>query len=135
MYIAPEVVAIYAPHGNMQFTFTVGSGAPPELNEDTGNYEVLTEDLYYLAAAKLESPRWTPGFGVDPTLYLVKGRLLNPAFFDERVTTGLHGDAIVNGVQGRLELTFDLDNFSDPVTNNDLRQRFTGIFRVVGGHQ
>jgi hypothetical protein len=135
MPISPEVVAIYAPHGNMQLTFTVTSNLPPTQNANTGNYELDTEELYYLAAAKLESPRWTPGFGVDPTLYMVKGRLLNPAFFDERVTTGIQAEAVVNGVAGRLELTFDLDNFSDPVANNDLRQRFTGQFRVVGGHQ
>jgi hypothetical protein len=133
MPISPEIVAAYAPHGNMELTFTVGSSAPPTLDPETGNYNVDTDELDYLAAGNLESPRWTPGFGADATLFLVKGRLLSPAAFDERITTGMLAEATVNGVKGRLELTYDLDTFSDRVTNTDLRQRFTGIFRVVGG--
>ena len=135
MAIDSEIVAAYAPHGNMELTFTVGSDDPPIVDPNTGNYIVDTEELDYLAAANLESPRWTPGFGADPTLFTVKGRLLSPAAFDSRITTGIQAEATVNGVKGRLELTYDLDTFSDRVTNTDLRQRFTGIFRVVGGHE
>jgi hypothetical protein len=64
---------------------------------------------------------------------MVTGRLLVPAAFDARITTGIQAEANINGVQGRFDLTYDLDTFSDQVTNNDLRQRFTGIFKIVGG--
>jgi hypothetical protein len=68
MQISPELVAAYAPHGNMQMTFVVNSGAPPTQDPETGNYIVDTQNLDYLASVKLSSPKWSPEFGLDPTI-------------------------------------------------------------------
>lgn len=150
MVIDPDTIAAYAPHGNAELSFEVGSvGGPltpvkdpetgnyilaPVIDPHTGNYTEPFEKLEYLAAGNLEAPNWKPQEGVDSTTYGFRGRLLSPSRLDPRLTSGMQGEATINGVKGRFELVFDLAQLHSPVVNNDTRQSILGKFVVIGGH-
>lgn len=130
MAISATTVSNYAPWGNAQLAFEVGTGLGA-VDPATGNAVQATEIVEYLAALKLQSPNWKPESGVDNTTYACQGRLLSPVTLDARITNGAQADAVINGYRGRFELVFDLamDNFA----YSDLRQTIEGTFRVVGG--
>jgi hypothetical protein len=130
MAIAASLISNYAPWGNAQLAFEVGTGFATA-DPATGNAIQATETLEYLAALSLQAPSWKPEAGVDSTTYSCRGRLLSPAILDPRITNGSQADCVINGYRGRFELVFDLamDNFA----YRDLRQTIEGTFRVVGG--
>lgn len=130
--ILAETVASYAPWGNAQLVFEVGTNTISD-DPETGNPVQGTETLDYLAAITLDAPNWQPQPGVDNTSYSCRGRLLSPSFFDSRITNGSQAQATINGATGRFELTFDLG--MDAFHRRDLRQTFLGIFRLIGGAQ
>jgi hypothetical protein len=130
MAISATTIANYAPWGNAQLAFEVGTGLAV-VDPATGNAVQTTEIIEYLAALKLQSPNWKPESGVDNTAYSCQGRLLSPTTLDSRITNGAQANAVINGYRGRFELVFDLamDNFA----YSDLRQTIDGTFRVIGG--
>lgn len=130
MAIPANLIASYAPWGNAQLAFEVGSGFAT-VDPDTGNAIQSTETLEYLAALTLQAPAWKPEVGVDSTTYSCQGRLLSPATLDPRITNGSQANCVINGYRGRFELIFDLA--MDGFAYRDLRQTITGTFRVVGG--
>jgi len=130
MAIASATIAEYAPWGNAQFAFAVGTGTS-STDAATGNAVQSTETVEYLAAVALEPPSWKADKGVDITTYFVRGRLLTPAVLDSRITNGSQALATINGYQGRFELVMNLA--MEQNHRDDLRQQIEGIFRVVGG--
>ena len=130
MAISASTISNYAPWGNAQLAFEVGTGFATT-DATTGNATQATETLEYLAALSLQAPTWKPEAGVDTTTYSCRGRLLSPSTLDPRITNGAQADCVINGYQGRLELVFDLA--MDSVHRRDLRQTIQGTFRVVGG--
>jgi len=130
MAIPASTLSNYAPWGNAQLAFEVGTGSATT-NATTGNAVQTTETLEYLAALTLQAPAWKSGAGVDTTTYSCRGRLLSPSTLDARITNGAQADCMINGYRGRFELVFDLA--MDSVHRRDLRQAIQGIFRVVGG--
>lgn len=130
MAISASTLSTYAPWGNAQLAFEVGTGFATT-DAATGNAVQATETLEYLAALTLQAPSWKPESGVDSTTYSCRGRLLSPATLDPRITNGSQADCVINGYRGRLELVFDL---SVPnAYRRDTRQTIEGTFRVVGG--
>lgn len=130
MAIPASTVASYAPWGNAQLAFEVGTGLA-STDPATGNAIQATEVLEYLAALTLQAPAWKPEPGVDTTTYSCRGRLLSPATLDPRITNGSQADCVINGYRGRFELVFDLSMRRGAY--RDLRQSIEGIFRIVGG--
>lgn len=130
MAIPAATLASYAPWGNAQLAFEVGTGIATT-DAATGNAVQATVTLEYLAALTLQSPSWKPESGIDSTTYSCRGRLLSPATLDARITNGAQADCVINGYRGRFELVFDLAMAS--AHRRDLRQSIEGIFRVVGG--
>ena len=130
MAIAASTVANYAPWGNAQLAFEVGTGFATT-DAATGNAIQVTETVEYLAALTLQAPNWKGEGGVDTTTYSCRGRLLSPTTLDPRITNGAQADCVINGYRGRFELVFDLA--MDRGHYRDLRQTLEGIFRVVGG--
>jgi hypothetical protein len=130
MAITAATISAYAPWGNAQLAFEVGTGYAA-FDPATGNAVQSTEIVEYLAALTLQAPSWKPESGVDNTTYACRGRLLSPATLDPRITNGAQAEAVINGYKGRFELVFDLSQ--DPAHRRDLRQMVEGIFRVIGG--
>lgn len=130
MAIPASTVSAYAPWGNAQLAFEVGTGYAVT-DAATGNAIQATEVIEYLAALSLQPPNWKPESGVDATSYTCRGRLLSPATLDPRITNGSQAEAVINGYRGRFELVFDLA--MDAAHRRDLRQSIEGTFRVVGG--
>jgi hypothetical protein len=129
MAISASTISAYAPWGNAQLAFRVGTGLP-STDATTGNAVQGTEVIEYFAALSLQAPNWKPESGADGTTYSCKGRLLSPAILDARITNGSQAEAVINGYRGRFELVFDLA--MDAVHRGDLRQSIEGIFRLVG---
>lgn len=130
MAIPASTVSAYAPWGNAQLAFEVGTGYAVT-DAATGNAIQATEVIEYLAALSLQAPNWKPESGVDATSYACRGRLLSPATLDPRITNGSQAEAVINGYRGRFELVFDLA--MDAAHRRDLRQSIEGTFRVIGG--
>ncbi|MGA0848122.1 MAG: hypothetical protein ACO3PY_05910 [Pontimonas sp.] len=130
MAISATTLACYAPWGNAQLAFELGTGFATT-DPATGNAIQSTEIVEYLAALTLQAPTWTPESGADNTTYSCRGRLLSPAILDSRITNGTQAEAVINGYRGRFELVFDLA--MDSFHRRDLRQSIEGTFRVVGG--
>ncbi len=130
MAISATTLAAYAPWGNAQLAFEVGTGLATT-DPATGNATQSTEIVEYLAALILQAPTWKPESGTDNTTYSCRGRLLSPAILDPRITNGSQAEAVINGYRGRFELVFDLA--MDSYHRQDLRQSIEGTFRVVGG--
>ena len=68
MAILASTVSAYAPWGNAQLAFEVGTGYAVT-DAATGNAVQATEVIEYLAALSLQSPNWKPESGVDGTTY------------------------------------------------------------------
>ena len=130
MAIPASTVSAYAPWGNAQLAFEVGTGYAVT-DAATGNAIQATEVIEYLAALSLQAPNWKPESGVDATSYACRGRLLSPATLDPRITNGSQAEAVINGYRGRFELVFDLA--MDAAHRRDLRPSLEGTFRVIGG--
>jgi hypothetical protein len=130
MPVAASTIAAYAPWGNAELAFQVGTGTVAP-DSETGNVTQLTESVSYLASLNIEGPAWEGKPGADTTTYRVTGRLLSPAILDPRITNGAQAEARINGMRGRLELVFDLA--MDAAHRRDLRQSIQGTFRVTGG--
>lgn len=130
MSIPAATIAAYAPWGNAELAFSVGTGAAT-VDPTTGNYVQSTETLEYLAALEIQPPSWDAKPGADVTAYQCRGRLLSPNRLDSRVTNGSQAEATINGLKGRLELTFPLN--MDRAAYRDLRQEISGTFRISGG--
>ncbi len=130
MAISATTIASYAPWGNAQLAFEVGTGSATT-DPATGNATQSTEIVEYLAALTLQAPSWKAEAGMDNTIYSCRGRLLSPAILDPRITNGSQAEAVINGYRGRFELVFDLA--MDSYHRQDLRQSIEGTFRVVGG--
>lgn len=130
MPIAASTIAAYAPWGNAELAFKVGTGSAAT-DPETGNAVQTAQTLEYLAALTIEGPAWDSKAGVDNTTYRCTGRLLSPAVLDPRITNGNQAQARINGLLGRFELVFDLA--MDAAHRRDLRQSIQGTFRVTGG--
>jgi len=130
MAISATTLAAYAPWGNAQLAFEVGTGLA-RTDPATGNATQSTEIVEYLAVLTLQAPSWKAEAGMDNTTYSCRGRLLSPAILDPRITNGSQAEAVINGYRGRFELVFDLA--MDSYHRQDLRQSIEGTFRVVGG--
>lgn len=130
MAIPASTVSAYAPWGNAQLAFEVGTGYVTT-DIATGNAIQAAEIIEYLAALSLQPPNWKPESGIDATTYSCRGRLLSPATLDPRITNGAQAEAVINGYRGRFELVFDLA--MDAYHRGDLRQILEGTFRVIGG--
>jgi hypothetical protein len=130
MPISAATIAAYAPWGNAELAFKVGTGTAAA-DPETGNVVQPTETLEYLAALTIEAPDWEAKLGVDITAYRCTGRLLSPAVLDPRITNGAQAQARINGYLGRFELVFDLA--MDALHRRDLRQAIQGTFRLMGG--
>jgi hypothetical protein len=130
MAIPATTIANYAPWGNAQLAFELGTGVTA-IDSCTGNTIETTEIVEYLASLNIQKPSWQGKSGVDETTYTCQGRLLTPATFDTRITNGTQADCLLNGLKGRLELSFELA--MDAYHYGDLRQSIEGVFRVVGG--
>lgn len=130
MAISASLIASYAPWGNAELAFRLGTGFAT-VDPATGNAVQSTETVEYLAALAVEAPQWEGKPGSDETVYRCQGRLLSPSVLDPRITNGAQADATINGTRGRFELTFDLA--MDAAHRRDLRQSVQGTFRVIGG--
>jgi hypothetical protein len=130
MAITAATVSAYAPWGNAQLAFELGSGFATT-DPATGNPVQEIEVVEYLAALTLQAPSWKPEAGADSTTYACRGRLLSPATLDPRITNGSQAEAVINGYRGRFELVFDLA--MDAFHRGALRQTIEGTFRVTGG--
>lgn len=131
MAIDPALIAAYAPHGNAVLTFQVGTDASA-VDPATGNVIEETETLEYLACLNPRGPAWDGSQGgADTSRYSVTGRLLSPPALDARITNGAQALCVLNGIQGRLELTFDLA--MDSFHRASIRQSIQGTFTVIGG--
>jgi len=130
MAIDATTISDYAPWGNAELAFTIGTGAA-STDPLTGNVIQATEVVEYLAALTVEAPNWTGKPGADETAYSCQGRLLSPSTLDARITNGSQAEATINGIRGRFELVFDLA--MDSYHRADLRQVIKGNFRVIGG--
>lgn len=130
MAISPSTIAAYAPWGNAELAFTVGTGVI-STDPATGNVIDTPLVLEYLAALSPQDPNWKEAAGSDNTTYAVKGRLLVPTSLDYRITNGSQAVCTLNGVLGRFELTFQLAQ--DAYHRSNLRQEIKGVFRVIGG--
>lgn len=130
MAVSPVTIAKYAPWGNAQLAFEVGS-CLLNTDSDTGNTVQTPEIVEYLASLRLEAPSWTEKPGADNSSYRCSGRLLSPHRLDTRITNGSQAKAIINGYHGRFELVFDLE--MDSFAYRDIRQSIQGTFRVIGG--
>jgi hypothetical protein len=130
MAISAATVSQYAPWGNAQLAFELGTGYATT-DPTTGNAIQTTETVEYLAVLNLQAPAWKAETGVDNTTYSCKGRLLSPSVLDNRITNGSQAECVVNGYRGRFELVFNLS--MNRASQRDLRQDIEGIFRVVGG--
>jgi hypothetical protein len=117
-------------HANAELTFAV-NGQVLDLDPVTGNPVPRQEEITYLAALRLQAPRQESQPGADMTTYNCSGRLLVPATLDSRISGGSHAKALINGVHGRLELSFNLD--ADRQMAAFIRQPIAGKFRVIGG--
>lgn len=131
MAIPAATIANYAPWGNAELVFQLGTGVAA-VDPSTGNTYQATETVEYLAALSVDPPGWTGQPGSDQTVYSCRGRLLTPAVLDPRITNGTQADATINGARGRLELVFDLA--MDAFHRSDLRQAIQGTFRLIGVH-
>ena len=96
MAIPASTVSSYAPWGNAELAFEVGTGTAIT-DTATGNAIQATEVIEYLAALSLQPPNWKPESGVDATSYACRGRLLSPATLDPRITNGSQADCVING--------------------------------------
>lgn len=130
MAIQASTVAAYAPWGNAELAFELGTGYATT-DPATGNAVQSTEVVEYLAALTLQAPAWKPEIGVDATTYSCRGRLLSPATLDPRITNGAQAEAVINGYRGRFEVVFNLAQNRNAY--RDLRQSIEGTFRVIGG--
>lgn len=130
MSVPAATLAAYAPWGNAQLTFKVGTSLTA-INPETGNVVPVTEDKVYLASLRISGPSWNGRPGSDETVYPCTGRLLSPSTLDSRITNGSQAEAEINGYHGRFELVFDLS--MTPGAYRDIRQVISGNFRVVGG--
>jgi hypothetical protein len=130
MAINAATLAKYAPWGNAQLAFELGTGFATT-DPNTGNAVQSVETVEYLACLILQAPSWKGEAGVDNTTYSCKGRVLSPSVLDSRITNGSQADCTINGYRGRFELVFDLS--TPNVSQKDLRQDIQGVFRVVGG--
>ena len=130
MAISATTIASYAPWGNAELAFELGTGFATT-DPATGNAIQATEVVEYLAALSLQAPTWKAETGTDNTTYTCRGRLLSPATLDPRITNGSQAEAVINGYRGRFELVFDLG--MDAYHRGDLRQTIEGTFRVIGG--
>jgi len=130
MAISATTIASYAPWGNAELAFELGTGFATT-DPATGNAIQATEVVEYLAALSLQAPTWKAEAGTDNTTYICRGRLLSPATLDPRITNGSQAEAVINGYRGRFELVFDLG--MDAYHRGDLRQTIEGTFRVIGG--
>lgn len=130
MAISATTIASYAPWGNAELAFELGTGFATT-DPATGNAIQTTEVVEYLAALSLQAPTWKAEAGTDNTTYTCRGRLLSPATLDPRITNGSQAEAVINGYRGRFELVFDLG--MDAYHRGDLRQTIEGTFRVIGG--
>lgn len=130
MPISTATLANYAPWGNATLAFDLAVG-DLTTNPATGNVTQATEVVEYLAALTLEAPQWSDRPGTDETIYACRGRLLQPAVLDARITNGAQAAAVINGARGRFELVFDL--VMDTYHRQTLRQSIQGRFRVIGG--
>lgn len=131
MAIPAATIANYAPWGNAELAFRLGTGTVT-VDPTTGNSSQATETVEYLAALSLDPPAWSGQSGSDQTTYTCRGRLLSPAVLDPRITNGSQAEAVINGARGRLELVFDLA--MDAYHRRDLRHAIQGTFRLIGGH-
>ena len=130
MPVAPTTISNYAPWGNAQLAFELGT-AVTSIDPATGNVVQEKVTVEYLAALSLEAPDWKADSGVDQTVYTCKGRLLSPSVLDPRITNGSQAQAVIDGYQGRFE--FVMGKLPLGLTDPDTRQSITGTFRVVGG--
>ena len=131
MAIDPELIKAYAPHGNATLSFRVGARVATT-DPDTGNLIETPEILEYLATLSPKGPAWDGSQGgADTSKYTVTGRLLSPTSLDPRITNGSQADCNLNGIRGRLELTFDLG--MDAYHRASIRQSIQGTFTVIGG--
>lgn len=130
MAIPSSTLAAYAPWGNAQLAFEIGTGLVTT-DSITGNITQATETVEYLAALTVDAPNWTGSPGVDSTAYSCRGRLLSPTTLDPRITNGAQAECVLNGYRGRFELVFGLS--MDKEAYRDLRQSIQGVFRVIGG--
>lgn len=122
---------VYGQWANAELTFTVTDGLTGEENPRTGNPVVLTREITYQAALKVQRPRWEKEPGVDVNTFRCSGRLLTPAELDPRISSGSKAVAVINGRRGRFTLEEDISPLipGRPV----LRQPIEGSFEVIGG--
>lgn len=130
MTIPAATVAAFAPWGNATLEFQLATHVVTD-DPETGNYLPGYSVVEYLAALTISQPNWTPQPGVDQATYNCRGRLLSPSTLDPRITNGSQATAVINGIQGRFELVFDLAQ--DPFHYPTLRQLIAGTFRLRGG--
>jgi len=130
MPIPAATIATYAPWGNAQLAFSVSAAGAMTTDPATGDPMPGTTTLDYLAHVTIGQPDWQKAEGADQSLYTCRGRLLTPLAFDPRITNGSQGPALVNGMQGRFELTFDLSMGAAEAPA--IGQSFNGTFRVTG---
>jgi hypothetical protein len=130
MPIPAATIATFAPWGNAQLAFTVSGDGALTTDPATGDPMPSVSTLEYLAHVTIGQPDWQKAEGVDQSLYTCRGRLLDPQVFDPRITNGSQGPALVNGLRGRFELTFDLAMGRAEAPS--IGQSFKGTFRVTG---
>lgn len=130
MSVSAATIASYAPWGNAQLVFQVGT-ANETVDPSTGNVTARQIELSYLAALSIQAPTWKSESGIDTTTYQCRGRLLSPPKLDPRITNGSQAVAIINGYRGRFELIVGLN--MDSPAYRDIRQEIEGTFRVIGG--
>lgn len=130
MSVEATTIANFAPWGNAQLTFTVGTGLTTT-DAVTGNKKQSSLELDYLAHIKLSRPDYKSERGIDTTTYSCEGRLLSPIKLDSRITNGSLAVAVINGYQGRFELKYDLSMVQE--LYSEIRQTIQGTFYVTGG--
>lgn len=130
MSVDATTIANFAPWGNAQLTFTVGTGLTTT-DAVTGNKKQSSTELDYLAHIKLSRPDYKSERGIDITTYSCEGRLLSPDALDARITNGSQAVAVINGYNGRFELRYDLSTVKE--VYGEIRQAFQGTFYVTGG--
>lgn len=125
-----SLIDAYAPWSNAVLRFSVGTDVTA-IDPDTLNVIETQEILTYVAALQPAPPRSDNSAGANDNRYAVKGRLLSPTFLDVRITNGSQAACTLNGMEGRLEISFDLA--MDSFHRASIRQEIRGNFTVIGG--
>jgi len=120
----------YGPLENGLLTFQVSSGYTTDAY--TGEeIPTLVSEVYRCNLRSARVPQRIVATGIDRLDEYLEGTLLEPHQFGTMIRPGLVAQATYSGRTGTAELVPSQDNY--PILNDLTRERFSVLFRQVGG--